>query len=168
MNVNYEKKEAMTFIGYHTEILPEEAYQKCPEFWDREYAAKYARLWQTMQPETDVEKAILDNGIGMFAICADAENGFEYWIAGLYQGGAVPAGPGVACHPAGKKEIKTNRHAAREIRMTCLLFCHIRGYVNCRKYSQISRHSLWISVREPLHDFDHDIVRRESIPARQA
>ena len=92
MNVNYEKKEAMTFIGYHTEILPEEAYQKCPEFWDREYAAKYARLWQTMQPETDVEKAILDNGIGMFAICADAENGFEYWIAGLYQGGAVPEG----------------------------------------------------------------------------
>lgn len=32
MNVNYEKKEAMTFIGYHTEILPEEGYQKCPEF----------------------------------------------------------------------------------------------------------------------------------------
>ena len=87
MNVNYEKKEAMTFIGYHTEILPEEGYQKCPEFWDREYAAKYARLWQTMQPETDVEKAILDNRIGMFAICADAENGFEYWIAGLYRGG---------------------------------------------------------------------------------
>ena len=32
MNVNFEKKEAMTFIGYHTEILPEEAYRKCPEF----------------------------------------------------------------------------------------------------------------------------------------
>ena len=43
MNVTYEKKDAMTFIGYHTEIRPEEGYQKCPEFWDKEYAAKYAR-----------------------------------------------------------------------------------------------------------------------------
>ena len=51
MNVTYEKKDAMTFIGYHTEIRPEEGYQKCPEFWDKEYAAKYARLWQTMKPE---------------------------------------------------------------------------------------------------------------------
>ena len=47
MNVTYEKKDAMTFIGYHTEIRPEEGYQKCPEFWDKEYAAKYARLWQS-------------------------------------------------------------------------------------------------------------------------
>ena len=73
MNVTYEKKNAMTFIGYHTVIRPEEAYQKCPEFWDREYAAKYARLWQTMKPENDVERAILENGIGMYAICADSE-----------------------------------------------------------------------------------------------
>lgn len=50
MNVNYEKKPAMTFIGYHTEIRPNEGYQKCPEFWDKEYAAKYARLWQAMKP----------------------------------------------------------------------------------------------------------------------
>ena len=71
MNVTYEKKNAMTFIGYHTEIRPEEGYKKCPEFWDREYAAKYARLWQTMQPETPVEKAILENRIGMYAICSE-------------------------------------------------------------------------------------------------
>ena len=76
MNVTYEKKSAMTFIGYHTEIRPEEAYRKCPEFWDREYAAKYARLWQTMKPENDVERAILENGIGMYAICADSEGVF--------------------------------------------------------------------------------------------
>ena len=57
MNVTYEKKDAMTFIGYHTEIRPEDGYQKCPEFWDKEYASKYARLWQTMWPETAVEKA---------------------------------------------------------------------------------------------------------------
>ena len=92
MNITYEKKNEMTFIGFHTEIRPEEAYQKCPEFWEREYAKKYARLWQTMKPETPIEKAIIANGIGMFSICADSENGFAYWIAGLYQGGDVPEG----------------------------------------------------------------------------
>ena len=60
MHVNYEKKPEMTFIGYHTEIRPEEGYQKCPEFWDKEFAAKYARLWQTMKPETEIEKATLE------------------------------------------------------------------------------------------------------------
>ena len=37
-----------------------------------------------MQPQTPVEAAILANGIGMFAICAESENGFAYWIAGRY------------------------------------------------------------------------------------
>ena len=69
MKLTYEKKNEMSFIGYHTEIKPEEGYIKCPEFWDKEYAAKYARLWQTMKPETEIEKAIIENSIGMFAIC---------------------------------------------------------------------------------------------------
>lgn len=69
MNEIYEHKNELTFIGYHTEIAPDEGYQKCPEFWDKEYAAKYARLFKTMKPETPVEEAILVNGIGMYAIC---------------------------------------------------------------------------------------------------
>ena len=92
MNVTYEHKPAMTFIGFSTSIRPEEGYQKCPEFWYKEYSQKYARLWQTMQPETAVEAAILENGIGLFAICDEKEGAFEYWIAGLYKGGDVPAG----------------------------------------------------------------------------
>ena len=36
MILTYEKKDAMTFIGYHTAILPGEGYQKCPEFWNKE------------------------------------------------------------------------------------------------------------------------------------
>ncbi|MGM9526351.1 MAG: hypothetical protein ACI3U1_08820 [Peptococcaceae bacterium] len=60
MNISYEHKPAMTLIGFSTSILPEEGYQKCPEFWDKEYAQKYARLWQTMRPETDIEKAMLE------------------------------------------------------------------------------------------------------------
>ena len=92
MNVTYEHKPAMTFIGYFTSIRPEEDYIKCPEFWDKEYAQKYARLWQTMQPETPMEQAILENGIGMFTICDEKEGAFEYWIAGMYKGGQVPEG----------------------------------------------------------------------------
>ena len=66
MNVTYDKKKAMTFIGYHTEISPDEGYVKCPEFWEKEYNQKYARLWQTMKPETPIEEAILSNHIGWY------------------------------------------------------------------------------------------------------
>ena len=92
MNVRYEHKPAMTLIGFSTTIRPGEGYVKCPEFWDKEYAQKYARLFETMVPETPMERAILENSIGMFAICDEKENGFEYWIAGLYNGGEVPEG----------------------------------------------------------------------------
>ena len=92
MNITYEHKPAMTFIGFSTSIRPEEGYRKCPEFWDREYAQKYARLWQTMRPETAVEAAILENGVALFAICDEKEGTFEYWIAGPYKGGDVPEG----------------------------------------------------------------------------
>ena len=92
MNIRYEHKPAMTFIGFSTSIRPEEGYQKCPEFWDREYAQRFARLWQTMRPENALEAAILKNGVGMFAICEERGDSFEYWIAGLYRGGEVPEG----------------------------------------------------------------------------
>ena len=100
MNVTYEHKPAMTFIGFSTSIRPEEGYQKCPEFWDKEYTQKYARLWKTMKPENSVEKAILENGVGLFAICDEKEGSFEYWIAGLYQGGEVPEGLKLYTFPA--------------------------------------------------------------------
>lgn len=92
MDILYEHKPTMTFIGFSTAICPNEGYAQCPEFWDKEYTQKYARLWQTMNPETPTEKAILENGIGMYAICEEKETGFEYWIAGLYKGGEVPQG----------------------------------------------------------------------------
>ena len=92
MNVRYEHKPAMTLIGFSTTIRSDEGYVKCPEFWDKEYSQKYALLWQTMTPKTPIEKAILDNSIGMFAVCDEKEGGFAYWIAGLYKGGEVPEG----------------------------------------------------------------------------
>jgi len=92
MNIQYLHKQQMTFIGYSTLIPINEGKVKCPEFWDKEYSCKYASLWQTMKPKTPVEKAILENSIGTFAICVDGERSFEYWIAGLYKGGEVPKG----------------------------------------------------------------------------
>ncbi|MGN0670267.1 MAG: GyrI-like domain-containing protein [Oscillospiraceae bacterium] len=92
MNVRYEHKKAMTFIGFSTSIRADEGYVKCPEFWEKEYSQRFARLWQTMTPETPVEKAILENQIGMFAICDDKNGSFDYWIAGIYTGGEVPEG----------------------------------------------------------------------------
>jgi AraC family transcriptional regulator len=109
MKITYENKEAMTFIGFHTHIRPDEGYQKCPEFWDREYNEKYARLWRTMEPETPVERALLENEIGMYAICADREDGFDYWIAGLYRGGEVPEGLELYSFPAGGWAVFTTK-----------------------------------------------------------
>ena len=114
MDLTYEKKEAMTFIGFHTSIEPEEGYIKCPAFWDKEYNEKYARLWQTMEPETPIEEALLKHGIGMFAICAESDDGFDYWIAGLYQGGEVPEGLELYTFPASEWAIFTTRGAMPE------------------------------------------------------
>ena len=44
MNIRYGHKPAVTLIGFSTATRPEEGYQKCPEFRDKEYAKNYARL----------------------------------------------------------------------------------------------------------------------------
>ena len=62
-----------------------------------------------MQPENAVEKAILDNGICMYAICTEGENSFTYWIAGLYQGDEVPEGLELYSFPESRWAIFTAR-----------------------------------------------------------
>ena len=99
-NVIYEHKNELTFIGFHTEITPDEGDQKCPEFWDKEYAEKYTRLWQTMKPETPMEAAILANGIGMYAIwmieLKDGTHIGELCFKGLSEDGTAEIGYGIA------------------------------------------------------------------------
>lgn len=46
-----------------------------------------------------MEQALLENRIGRFAICEQKADCFEYWIAGLYRGGAVPEGLKLYCFP---------------------------------------------------------------------
>ena len=166
MNVTYEKKKAMTFIGYHTEISPDEGYVKCPEFWEKEYNQKYSRLWQTMKPETPIEVAILANQIGMFAICAESENGFDYWIAGLYQGGDVPEGLGLYTFSEGNWAVFMTKGACPESLQTLNTYVwqewfpnegqkvHANGMATLEVYSAGNPQSpdyecgIWVPVRE--------------------
>ena len=92
MKLKYINQDDLTFIGFYTKIKLNEGYQKCPEFWEKEYSLRFAHLWQTMKPENAIEQAVFDNDIGTFAICEDHEQSFDYWIAGLYLGGEVPEG----------------------------------------------------------------------------
>ena len=92
--ISHRKK--VVFIGYSTVIQNEEGFKKCPEFWG-EYSQKFARLFQTMKPETPEEQAVLDNSIGQYAVCrclkSEGRDGaFEYMICGEYKGGTVPEG----------------------------------------------------------------------------
>ena len=86
-----------TVIGYSIVIPNEEGFRKCPEFWDKEYSRRFARLFQTMKPETLEEQAVFDNKIGQYAVCrclkSEGQDGaFEYMICGKYLGGPVPDG----------------------------------------------------------------------------
>ena len=86
-----------TVIGYSIVIPNEEGARKCPEFWNEQYARRFARLLRTMQPETPEEQAVFDNRIGQYAVClclkSEGRDGaFEYMICGEYRGGPVPDG----------------------------------------------------------------------------
>ena len=88
-------RSEFTFIGYSIVIKNEEGFKKCPEFWNEQYSQRFARLFQTMKPETPEEQAVWDNGIGQYAVCRCLKNegrdgAFEYMICGEYRGGPVP------------------------------------------------------------------------------
>lgn len=88
--------EDFTVIGYSIVIKAGEGNTKCPEFWSEQYARRFARLFQTMKPETQEEQAVIDNSIGQYAVCrclkSEGQDAFEYMICGEYRGGTVPEG----------------------------------------------------------------------------
>lgn len=95
MDYIVEKMSNFKVIGFEKIFSFEAGYNEIPKFWD-EVSGKYlARLMTTGNPQTDIEKAVLDNNVGMFGVCVDdiGKNGeFRYLIAGIYKGGAVPEG----------------------------------------------------------------------------
>ena len=93
-----------TVIGYSIIISGKEGPEKCPEFWNEQYAQRFAHLFRTMKPETPEEQAVWDNKIGQYAVCrcleSEGQDGFEYMICGEYQGGPIPEGMKLLTLPA--------------------------------------------------------------------
>lgn len=94
MNFKVAKVFPFRVIGFQKEFTFEEAYEKIPQFWD-EIFEKYAKnVYEGNAPENAYEKALMDNCIGEYGVCADdVGNGkLRYLIAGKYSGGEVPEG----------------------------------------------------------------------------
>lgn len=94
MNFKVTKMFPFKGIGFQKEFTFEDAYREIPKFWD-EITEKYAKnVYMDNAPANAYEKAIMDNSIGEYGICADdIGNGrFRYIIAGKYIGGEVPEG----------------------------------------------------------------------------
>lgn len=93
MDFTVETNKEFKVIGFSKEFDAETAYKEIPLFWD-EVFQKYAKnLMSGNAPETDVEKAFVENQIGSWGICFDnigKPNKFRYIIGGTYQGGSVP------------------------------------------------------------------------------
>ncbi len=90
MDFVIEEIKDFTLIGFETAIPFNKGYDHCPKFWD-EYREKYLTRLDDGSPES---RAIIDNGIGEFAVCSDeyTDGSFRYIIAGFYKGGEVPEG----------------------------------------------------------------------------
>ena len=97
MNFKVTKMFLFKVIGFQKEFTFEEAYREIPKFWD-EVIEKYAKnVYKGNAPANAYEKAIMDNCIGEYGVCADdIGNGrFRYLIAGKYIGRRSPRGNGV-------------------------------------------------------------------------
>lgn len=96
-----EKMDNFKVIGFEENIPMDRGYEMCPKMWDRLMEEYLNPLWQGKAPETDIERAIAENDIGVYGVCVDNEAGsFAYMVAGPYKGGHVPDGLTVREIPA--------------------------------------------------------------------
>ena len=85
MDYTVEKMDAITVIGVHRQFNTDNALEAIPKYWDEvienEKDAIYAKLGVRCN-------------VGRYGLCVDNVDGktFTYWIAGDYDGGAVPPG----------------------------------------------------------------------------
>lgn len=96
-----EKMDSFKVIGFEENIPMDSGYDMCPKMWDRLMEEYLDPLWQGKTPETDIERAVAENDIGVYGVCVDNEAGsFAYMVAGPYKGGHVPDGLTVREIPA--------------------------------------------------------------------
>ncbi|MDH6366802.1 MULTISPECIES: helix-turn-helix domain-containing protein [unclassified Breznakia] len=86
---NFAKdKGVMKMIGKKYEVVYETAYQEIPKYWE-----EYRK--ECMNPNSKEVAVYEKHHIGEFGVCFDErqESGsFDYYIAGMYEGGEVPEG----------------------------------------------------------------------------
>lgn len=90
-----EQMEGFKVIGFEKVFLNEGAFETVSAFWER-FHEQYASVrYGGKKPENELEKAVMEYGIGEFAVCIDDpidKSQFRYMIAGHYKQGHVPKG----------------------------------------------------------------------------
>ena len=102
MDYKIIQMQAFKIIGFQKEFSYENSYVEIPKFWD-EICKNYLNdAYAEVEPKTAYEKAIIDNGIGDYAVCIDdlKDGKFRYIIAGKYTGGEIPDGMTIHEFPA--------------------------------------------------------------------
>lgn len=100
MDYKVEKMDGFKIIGIRRTFNSENSYQEIPKFWDEIYKKYYLTFCSKPEykdgvPTDSIEKAFKENNIGEYGVCVeplDRHGNFDYFIAGIYKGGEVPAG----------------------------------------------------------------------------
>lgn len=103
MEFQLEKRQSMQMIGLGRIFSYDTSYQDIPKFWC-EFCSRYCTQDTPAPPEEQaIRQTIAECIVGEFGVCVeDIDDGehFHYYIAGAYQGGAVPEGMSVFEIPA--------------------------------------------------------------------
>lgn len=101
VDYSIEKMDSFKVIGFEEDIPMERGYGLCPKMWDRLMGEYFTPLWNGKAPETDIERAVMENDIGVYGVCVDGGGEtFAYMVGGPYKGGPVPEGLTVREIPA--------------------------------------------------------------------
>lgn len=95
MDYSIEKISGFKVIGFSKQLPFDGGSDKATEFWGEIYNRYIREMLAKERPETDIEKAVAENGIGDFGISVgngEKNGSFRYFIAGSYNGGRVPEG----------------------------------------------------------------------------
>ena len=97
-------KSGLKVIGFSREFSLDSSNDEIPLFWSEIFQKYVKRLCEGNTPESTIEKAIVDNGIGEYGICIDNEkpDTLRYLIGGQYKGGEIPEGMTVYEFPEGE------------------------------------------------------------------
>lgn len=103
MEFQLEKRQSMQMIGLGRIFSYDTSYQDIPKFWC-EFCSRYCTQdTPASSEEQAIRQTIAECIVGEFGVCVeDIDDGehFHYYIAGAYQGGAVPEGMSVFEIPA--------------------------------------------------------------------